>query len=240
MAADDTADTAETRHCRAALRGAAGRVLPRIRAWVRSTPGTHTWLLVLAVTSGVLATVSPHLRYFLLHHNSTNLAELSSHPVRVLIVSALWIESPPAFALYVLFFETVHAPAERRLGTRHWLGVAALAHVGATLLSEQAVFMGIRTDLLPHSLAHTVDIGVSYGLAGVIGVLTYFVRPPWRLPYLLAVAGFFAYPLVMPGRTYTDLGHFTALLIGLACRGLTARGRAAPGPGRSRPRRWAR
>ncbi|MFF7210793.1 rhomboid-like protein [Streptomyces sp. NPDC008238] len=47
--------------------------------------------------------------------------------------SALWTESPAAFGLYVLCFEAVHAPAERRLGTRRRLGVAALAHVGASV-----------------------------------------------------------------------------------------------------------
>jgi Rhomboid-like protein len=238
MAADETGDPVGTRRCRAAVRGAAGQAVPRIRAWVRSTPGTHTWLLVLAVTSGILATAPPHLRSFLLHHNSTNLAELGSHPVRVLVVSALWIESPSAFALYALLYEAVHAPAERLLGTRPWLCVVALAHVGATLLSEQAVLVGIHADRLPRSLAHTVDIGVSYGLAGVIGVLAHVVRPPWRLPCLLTVLGFFAFPLFMPGRSYTDLGHVTALLLGLACRGFTPRGRAAPAPARCRPRRW--
>ncbi|MET9873255.1 rhomboid-like protein [Actinacidiphila glaucinigra] len=130
-----------------------------------------------------------------MHQNSTNLAELGSRPVRALLGSALWTESPAAFGLYMLCF-AVHAPAERRLGTRRWLGVAALAHVGASVLSRQAVLFGIHADRLPASLARTVDVGVSYGLAGVVGVLAHRVRPPWRLPYLLAAAGFFAYPLV--------------------------------------------
>ncbi|MEU0179718.1 rhomboid-like protein [Streptomyces sp. NPDC006207] len=239
MATDETAGTAGTGRRRTALSGAAARVVvPEVRAWVCSAPGTHIWLLALAVTSGIMAAAPPDLRSFLLHHNSTNLAELGSQPVRALVGSALWTESPAAFGLYALCFEAVHAPAERWLGTRRWLGVVALAHVGASVLSQQAVLLGIHADRLPASLAHTVDIGVSYGLAGAIGVLTHRVRPPWRLPYLLAAAGFFAYPLVTPGRTYTDLGHVIALLIGLACRGLTPRGRAAPGPGRSRPRRW--
>ncbi|MEU6341209.1 rhomboid-like protein [Streptomyces sp. NPDC046977] len=238
MASNEPAHDAGGRRRRVAPGDTARLLFAQARAWVRATPGTHTWLLVLAVTSGVLEAVPPHIRGFLLHHNSTNLEELGSHPVRVLIVSALWIESPPAFLVYFLFYEIVHAPAERRLGTRRWLAVVALAHVGATLISQQAVFLGIHADRLSPSLAHTVDIGVSYGLAGVAGVLTYLLRPPWRWAYLAAVAGCLAYPLLQPGRTYTDLGHVTALLIGLACRGLTRPGRAAPEPRRCRPRRW--
>ncbi|MFF7675595.1 rhomboid-like protein [Actinacidiphila glaucinigra] len=239
MAVDETAGTAGTGRRRSAPRGAAARVVgPDVRAWVRSTPGTHIWLLVLAATSCVMAAAPPDLRSFLLQQNSTNLAELGSRPVRALLGSALWTESPASFGLYALCFEAVHAPAERWLGTRRWLGVAALAHAGASVLSQQAVLLGIHAGRLPASLARTVDIGVSYGLAGVVGILAHRVRPPWRLPYLLAAAGFLAYPLVTPGRTYTDLGHVIALLIGFACRGLTPRGRAAPGPRRSRPRRW--
>jgi peptidoglycan/LPS O-acetylase OafA/YrhL len=121
--------------------------------------------------------------------------------------------------------------------------VVAVAHIGATLISQQAVLMGIRDNRLPRSLAHTVDIGVSYGLAGVIGVLTYFLpRRPWPLRRLYAAAalGFFGYPLLSGDRTFTDLGHFSAVLIGFACYALTPQARQADAQElrRSRPRRW--
>ncbi len=195
-----------------------------VRAWVRESPGTHVWLAVLAVTSGVVACLSPAARSLLLHRNSTNLVELGRHPVRVMVVSALWIQQPGALLLYVPLFEVVHASAERWLGTRRWLAVAAAAHVGATLVSEQAVALGIRSQRLPVSMAHTVDIGVSYALAGVAGVLAY--RMPWRRRrfYLAALFAFFGWPLATRG-TFTDLGHFTALLFGLACYGVA---RTAP------------
>ena len=228
---------------RDAARSAVQRAVRFTVSWVRSTPGTHIWLLILAVNSGILAVVSPMARSLLLHHNSTNLIELSAHPVRVLVLSALWIESPSGFAIYFAFYELVHAPAERWLGTARWLVVVAVAHIGATLISQQAVLMGIRDNRLPRSLAHTVDIGVSYGLAGVIGVLTYFLpRRPWPLRWLYAAAalGFFGYPLLSGDRTFTDLGHLSAVLIGFACYALTpaARQADAQGPRRSRPRRW--
>jgi hypothetical protein len=65
-----------------------------------------------------------------------------------------------------------------------------------------------------------VDIGVSYGLAGVAGVLTYRLPRRLRWPYAVALVGLFGY-LLVDNDTFTDLGHFTAVLIGLCCYALT-------------------
>ncbi|MBM9506014.1 rhomboid-like protein [Actinacidiphila acididurans] len=207
------------------------------RKWVGSSPGTHLWLVILAVTSMIVAASPPHVRSYLLHGVSTNLVELGRHPIRVLVASALWIESPSGFAFYAVLFELIHAPVERWLGTWRWLAVVALAHVGATLVSEKAVLLGIRDQRLPHSLAHTIDIGVSYGLAGVVGVLAYQVPRPWRWGYAAGIVAFFAWPLLHDG-TFTDLGHLSAALIGLGCWVLTPPARTAdPDPRGRRDRR---
>ncbi len=212
---------------RVTSRTAAGVCVRTLQDWIRTSPGTHVWLLVLAVTSGVIALVSTGARDFLLLHNSTNLVQLRDHPVRVLFASALWIESPSGFLFYLLFFELIHAPAERWLGTCRWLLTAAVAHIGATLVSQQAVLLGIRYERLPESMAHTVDIGVSYGLAGVVGVLAYLVPRRLRWGYVAVVTGFFGWSVVS-GQTFTDLGHFTALLLGFACYPLTPDGTWRP------------
>jgi hypothetical protein len=193
-------------------------------SWVRSAPGTHLWLGILAVTSVIMALSPPPLRSYLLHAVSTNLVELRHHPVRVLIGSALWIETPSAFVCYAVLFELVHATAERRLGTWRWLAVVAAAHIGATLISQKAVRLGIRAQRLPDSLAYTVDIGVSYGLAGAVGVLAYTLPGRRRRWYAGAVLGFFLWPLLDDG-TFTDLGHLAAAVIGLCCHGLVPRDR---------------
>jgi hypothetical protein len=194
-------------------------------AYIRSAPGTYVWLLVLFVTTVALHQMSPEFEQHFLRQRSTNIHELSHNPVRVLISSAMWIDSGH-WLPYVLLYTVFHAPAERWLGTARWLGVCACAHVLATLISEGALLKAIRDGMAPHSAVNTLDIGVSYALAGVVGVLTYRIAAPWRHVYLLVVLVVFALPLA-EGRTFTELGHFVSVLIGLACYPLTrGRGKA--------------
>ncbi|MEW2292164.1 rhomboid-like protein [Streptomyces sp. NPDC006743] len=202
------------------------RGLGAVAAYVRAAPGTYVWLLVLFVTTVALHRMSPDFEEDFLRQRSTNIHELSDSPVRVLFASAMWIPSGrwlPYAALYSLF----HAQAERWLGTLRWLLVCVAAHVLATLISEGALLWAIGRHVAPPSAVDTLDVGVSYALAGVAGVLTYRIRRPWRYPYAAAVLVFFGVPL-LAGRTFTDLGHFTAVLIGLGCRPL------AEGAGKAR------
>lgn len=185
-----------------------------------SSPGTHVWLLVIAITSLVIALSPDALETYLLHRNSSNLYQLAHHPMRALLGSAFWIAEPADLVLYALLFELFHAPVERWLGTPKWLLTVALAHIAATLISQQVVLVAIRDHDLPRSMAHVVDIGVSYGLAAAAGILTYRLPRPWRWYYLAGAVAFFLVPLVT-GRTYTDLGHALSLAIGLACYPLT-------------------
>ncbi|MFF9124573.1 rhomboid-like protein [Streptomyces sp. NPDC014889] len=198
------------------------RGLRAAAAYVRSAPGTYVWLLILFLTTVALHHMSASFEQHFLLHRSTNLRELSHDPVRVLFSSAMWIDSGhwlPYAALYTVF----HAQAERWLGTLRWLLVCVTAHVLATLISEGALLWAIQRHVVPESSVNTLDVGVSYALAGVVGVLAYRIAPPWRYLYLTAVLAFYAVSLVT-GRTFTDLGHFAAVLIGLGCRPL-ARGR---------------
>ncbi|MGW7431286.1 rhomboid-like protein [Streptomyces sp. NPDC054861] len=191
-----------------------------IRSWVRSSPGTHLWLLIIAVTGIVIALSSDGLEHYLLHRNSSNLHQLAHHPLQALLGSAFWIENPASLPLYALLFEVFHAPVERWLGTGRWLFIVATAHIAATLISQKIVLEAIRDHDVPRSMAHVVDIGVSYGIAASAGVLTYRLARPWRWFYLAAVVAFFAVPLATQ-HTYTDLGHAISLVIGLACLPLT-------------------
>ncbi|MFJ4770306.1 rhomboid-like protein [Streptomyces uncialis] len=204
---------------RAAVGTAVRRGFRAVRAYVRSAPGTYGWLALLLVTTVLLHQMSPEFETGFLRRRSTNIHELSTHPVRVLISSALWIDGS-SWLPYAVLYSLFHAPAERWLGTLRWLAVAVAAHVLATLVSEGALLWAIRHGLAPESSVNTLDIGVSYALAGVVAVLTYHIAPPWRYGYLVGVLVVYGIPLAA-GRTFTDVGHFTSVLIGLACYPLT-------------------
>ncbi|MEU5214757.1 rhomboid-like protein [Streptomyces sp. NPDC020807] len=191
-----------------------------MRSWVRSSPGTHVWLLVIAITSLVIALSPDALETYFLHRNSSNLYQLAHHPARALLGSAFWIENPTDLLLYAVLFELFHAPVERWLGTPKWLFTVGTAHIAATLISQQVVLDAIQDHDVPRSMAHVVDIGVSYGLAASAGILTYRIPRPWRWFYLVGAVAFFLVPL-FAGHTYTDLGHAISLAIGLGCYPLT-------------------
>ncbi|MFD5783223.1 rhomboid-like protein [Streptomyces sp. NPDC058220] len=198
------------------------RILHTVRTWITRAPGTYLWLAALFVTTVALHHMSPEFEKQFLLQRSTNIHELSTNPVRVLIASAFWIDSG-SWLPYALLYTLFHAPAEHWLGTPRWLAVVALAHIGATLISEGVLGWAIHHGHAPQSALNTLDVGVSYALAGVVAVLTYRVPRPWHLPYLAVVLIFFGTPL-FTSRSFTDLGHFAAVLIGLACYPLT-RGR---------------
>ncbi|MFB7460136.1 rhomboid-like protein [Streptomyces sp. NPDC056188] len=201
------------------------RGLRAATAYVRSAPGTYVWLLILFLTTVALHHMSPQFEQHFLRHRSTNLRELSHDPVRVLFSSAMWIDSG-RWLPYAVLYTVFHAQAERWLGTLRWLLVCVTAHVLATLISEGALLWAIQRHVVPESAVNTLDVGVSYALAGVAGVLAYRIARPWRYLYLTAVLAYYAVSLAT-GRTFTDLGHFAAALIGLGCYPL-ARGRGRP------------
>ncbi|WP_367326225.1 rhomboid-like protein [Streptomyces sp. HUAS ZL42] len=190
--------------------------------YVRSAPGTYVWLAMLFVTTVAVHHMSPEFEREFLRERSTNIEGLSENPVRVLFASALLIDGG-IWLPYVFLYSVFHAQAERWLGTLRWLVVCVTAHVLATLISESAVLLAMWDGRAPASTAGTQDIGVSYALAGVVGVLVYRIARPWRFWYLAGVLLVYGVPLVV-GRTFTDFGHFVSLLIGFACHPLT-RGR---------------
>lgn len=191
-----------------------------LRSWIRSSPGTHIWLLIIAVTSIVVVIAPDRVEHVLLHRNSSNIHQLVKYPVRALLSSAFWIANPASLPLYAVLFEVFHAPVERWLGTLRWLLIVGSAHIVATLVSQRVLLMAIQDHRAPRSMTHVVDIGVSYGLAAAIGVLTHRLPSPWRWIYLAGAVAFFGFPLATGG-TFTDLGHAIALAVGLLAWPLT-------------------
>ncbi|MFC5145289.1 rhomboid-like protein [Streptomyces aureoversilis] len=191
-----------------------------IRSWIRSSPGTHIWLLVIGITSLVIAAAGQDLATALLHRTSSNIHQLTKHPLQSLLISGFWIENPSSFLIYAALFEALHANVERWIGTARWLFTVGFAHIAATLISQEIVLMSIEDHELPRSMKRVVDIGVSYGLAAAAGILTYRMPRPWRWLYLAGVVLFFGLPLATGG-TFTDVGHAIAVAIGLGFRQFT-------------------
>ena len=194
--------------------------------WVRSAPGTYIWLLALLFTTLFLRRLPEHVQEHFLGRRSTNLHHLAEDPIRVLFSSAFWLEGG-GWLGYLVLFTIFHATAERWLGTWRWLCVVVIAHVGATYLSEGVLYEGIRHGYVDSSAANTLDVGVSYGLAGIVGVLVYLIAKPWRYVYLAGALIFYAVPLIF-ATNFTAVGHMSALLLGLACYPIT----------RARPAVW--
>ncbi len=192
---------------------------------IRTAPWTFSWLALLLVTTIVQHSVPRGELKTLLGERSTNLDNLKSDPVHVLVTSLLWIDG--YFWLpYLLLFWVFHAPAERWLGALRWASVGLVAHVAATYIGEGVLGWAIRHGHADPALIDVRDIGVSYFLAGIVGVLTYHIAYPWRWAYVVAAGACFAAPPLIH-LTFTGIGHLSSFLIGLAFYPIS-RSRTAP------------
>jgi hypothetical protein len=194
--------------------------------YVKSAPLTYTWLVVLLITTIIQHTMPARHLHALLQKESTNLHHLASDPIRVLIQSLLWIDGKYWWP-YLIVFTLFLAPAERWLGHLRWLTVGLGCHLGATYLSEGYLYWRIQEAVSSPRLIDARDIGVSYFVVGIVGVLTYRIPRRWRWLYLLSALVVFGAVLAVK-RDFTNVGHFSALLLGLACYPLTRSRRGEP------------
>ncbi|MBI3216838.1 MAG: hypothetical protein HYZ38_23730 [Mycobacterium sp.] len=193
--------------------------------FVSAAPLTFSWLALLALTTLIQHSLTGPQLHELLLRGSTNLHHLATDPVRVLFSSLFWIDGRqwwPYLVVFCLFL----APAEHWLGALRWLGVGLVAHIVATYIGEGALYLDIQDALASPRLINARDIGVSYFVLGLAGVLTYRIARPWRWLYLAAFLAAVTTALAL-NPSFTSIGHFSALLIGLACYPLTL-GRRGP------------
>jgi len=180
--------------------------------------------VVLLITTLLQHTLPLRRLHSLLQKESTNLHHLSTDPIRVLIESLLWIDGRYWWP-YLVVFTVFLAPAERWLGHLRWLAVGLICHICATYLSEGFLYWTIQEAEASPRLIDARDIGVSYFVVGIVGVLVYRIPPRWRWVYLVVAILVFATSLAVK-RDFTQLGHFSALMLGLACYPVTRRRRA--------------
>ncbi len=196
---------------------------------VRDAPLTTLWLIVLFATTRIQRSASARQRRRLLHRHSTNLRHLDSEPARVLTSSLLWLDGRRWWP-YVPAYRAVLASAERRLGSWRWLLVGLAAHAVGTYVGQAHLRRAIKSASAPRRLVDARDVGVSYFLLGILGTLSGYVVRPWRSRFQAAlVAGLAGNALVRP--THTEVGHLTALLVGLSCAPFVPNRDEAPWPG---------
>lgn len=209
-----------------------------LRRYARGRDLALGYAAVLLGLEVVLSLQPDHVHDRLVLRSSTNLANLRDDPLVVLLVSAFVL--PSALSLWVLpLLIAAYGAAQRWLGRTATLLVALFGHVFATVFVAVLLAAGIAHHQLDRSVAREPDVGASYGLAAVLAVLVYRLPAfPRRCLVLGGTASLVA--LVLVSETFTDLGHLTAWLIGLAMGEVgAAAGRAtnrradpdAPGPG---------
>jgi hypothetical protein len=188
-------------------------------ARVTRSPGTFVYLFVLGITTWILSSLDEHTTDLLLRKVSTNVVEMSQAAPRVLVLSA-FILAGSGLPMLVLEFALIHLPAERWLGTRRWLAIAAAGHIGASTITTIGIWFLLRTGHHGRELVYPVDVGVSYTLAAVAAAVTFRLPRPLRPLWVLGAMWHFGLQHLVGSPTFTDVGHACALGIGFAVTAL--------------------
>ena len=195
---------------------------------VASAPLSVGWLLVLFVTTRIQRSAGRQGSKRIQRRHSTNLRRLRSEPSRVLVASLFWLDGRMWWP-YVPIFAGVVAPAERRLRWWRWLLVGSAAHAIGTFAGQGFLRWSLKKGGAPRRLANARDVGVSYFVLGVAGALSGYVRPHWRSrSQVAAVAALAGNAALRP--TFTEVGHLTAFVVGLAAVPLAPDRDAMPFP----------
>ena len=204
---------------------------------VASAPLSFGWLLVLFVTTRIQRSAGRRGSKRIQRRHSTNLRRLSSEPSRVLAASLFWLDGR-MWSPYVPMFVGVVAPAERRLRWWRWLLVGSAAHAIGTGAGQGFLRWSLKKGGAPRRLVDARDVGVSYFVLGVAGALTGYVRPHWRSrSQVVGVAALAGNAALRP--TFTEVGHLTAFVVGLAATPTVPDRDATPYPPDEAERRLA-
>ena len=191
-----------------------GWVGNQLREQWRDRDVAVVYALIVVVVS-ILAAAQPHRQLLsIVTSSSTNLANLRQRPLAVLFASAFVIA--PAWGLWIVAPMVVaYGALQRWLGRASVIVVGVLGHVGATLFVATMEITELATGRIGFRIGLRPDVGVSYGLAAVIGVLVVRVPTAWRRRYLVVSLILLVGQFFILGN-FTGLGHVTAWLIGLA------------------------
>lgn len=191
--------------------------MPAARRLLRNPAAWYAVLLAagVTVTHALPVDDAERLRAWV----STSLANLrpwpAGHPVEALVASAFVPQGDGwAWPLLALSGFTVVAV----LGRLRAVLVLALAHVGATAVTEGMVWCGIRHGALLPDAAYEVDTGPSFVVVAAMVIATGCARTVWWRAMWLALLAASA-PELLDGLLDGDVaavGHVLAALTGLA------------------------
>ncbi|MFD9128232.1 rhomboid-like protein [Kitasatospora sp. NPDC059571] len=205
----DTGAVAATPFARA--RGLLLRAVPT----PRRNPFALGYLSLLLGTTLFARAADPRLVHRLQALSSTDVHNLTHHPLLALVTSGCWVAGP-VWTPYLWAFAVTVAPLERRVGPLRAAGVFAAGHVGATLLSQGVLLAAVALGGPGADALDALDIGVSYGVLASLGALAGLLAPRWRAAALGAAAVLIGHQLLTDPDLLTGVGHPAALLIGVA------------------------
>ena len=187
------------------------RLLDVASRYLRRAPGTHVYLVVLLVTTGVVKSLHPVVADALLRQLSTNLTQMGRSAGRVLFLSAFLLDGG-RWITQAALFTAVFVPLERWIGTWRWVLVVATGHVTATLVTTVGIWADVSSHRGGLALTGTIDVGVSYGFFAAVGFLNFGIRSVWlRCVYIAGFAAALGYQLLRY-HSYTNAGHVAALI----------------------------
>lgn len=176
-------------------------------------PVTLTYAASLVAVTAVLVALGPQTQDRVVFAASTNLHNLRHGHLATLVGSAFVTDAGPMYA-WLPGLMCLLAIAELMWRSSRTLLALAVGHVGATALVAVGLVVAIHHGWAPAEVSRDIDVGVSYGAAGVLGALTAAIPRPWRPAWIgwwLAVAA----TVVATATGFTDIGHVVALLLGM-------------------------
>jgi hypothetical protein len=173
---------------------------------------TALYAVVLVTFAVTLAQLGPHTRDAVVSQMSTNLHNLSHGHFSTLIGSA-FVSDGGDIVAWLPGLVCLLALGELIWRSKGLLIAFAIGHIGATLLVAIWLTFAVEAGLLPISIAHATDVGVSYGAVSVLGALTASIPSRWRTAWI----GWWLGSAVMVASTadFTAIGHVLALLLGI-------------------------